>query len=68
MLSLMESEGGVWEAPRPLLLVDFPDFPYGAILGTLLRVEGTAAFRELVDTGHMREMQNHADRISGYIA
>ncbi|HEY2014776.1 MAG TPA: amidase [Bryobacteraceae bacterium] len=47
--------------------VDFPDYPYGAILSTILYSEGTAAFRELVDTGRMREMQNHADRIGGYI-
>jgi aspartyl-tRNA(Asn)/glutamyl-tRNA(Gln) amidotransferase subunit A len=47
--------------------VDFPDYPYGAILSTILYSEGTAAFRELVDTGRMRQMQNHADRIGGYI-
>lgn len=47
--------------------VDFPDFPYGAILSTILYSEGTAAFRELVDNGSMRQMQNHADRIGGYI-
>jgi aspartyl-tRNA(Asn)/glutamyl-tRNA(Gln) amidotransferase subunit A len=47
--------------------VDFPDYPYGAILSTILYSEGTAAFRELVDTGRMAEMQNHADRIGGYI-
>lgn len=47
--------------------VDFPDFPYGAILSTILYSEGTAAFRDLVDSGRMREMQNHADRIGGYI-
>jgi aspartyl-tRNA(Asn)/glutamyl-tRNA(Gln) amidotransferase subunit A len=47
--------------------VDFPNYPYAAILGTLLRAEGTAAFRDLVDTGRMRELQNHADRINGYI-
>jgi len=47
--------------------VDFPDFPYGAILSTILYSEGTAAFRELVDNGDMRQMQNHADRIGGYI-
>ncbi len=47
--------------------VEFPDFPYGQILSTILYSEGTAAFRELVETGRMREMQNHADRIGGYI-
>jgi aspartyl-tRNA(Asn)/glutamyl-tRNA(Gln) amidotransferase subunit A len=47
--------------------VDLPDFPYGPILSTILYSEGTAAFRDLVDSGRMREMQNHADRIGGYI-
>jgi aspartyl-tRNA(Asn)/glutamyl-tRNA(Gln) amidotransferase subunit A len=47
--------------------VDFPDFPYGPILSTILYSEGTAAFRELVDGGQMRQMQNHADRIGGYL-
>jgi aspartyl-tRNA(Asn)/glutamyl-tRNA(Gln) amidotransferase subunit A len=47
--------------------VEFPDYPYGAILGTILYSEGTAAFRDLVDTGRMREMQNQADRVGGYI-
>jgi len=47
--------------------VEFPDYPYGAILGTILFSEGTAAFRELVDTGRMREMENPADRINGYV-
>jgi aspartyl-tRNA(Asn)/glutamyl-tRNA(Gln) amidotransferase subunit A len=47
--------------------VDFPDFPYGAIISTILYSEGAAAFRELIDTGRMREMQNPADRIGGYI-
>jgi aspartyl-tRNA(Asn)/glutamyl-tRNA(Gln) amidotransferase subunit A len=47
--------------------VDFPDFPYGPILSTILYSEGTAAFRELVDSGGMRQMQNHADRIGGYV-
>lgn len=47
--------------------VEFPDYPYGAILGTILYAEGTAAFRELVESGRMREMQNQADRIGGYI-
>ena len=47
--------------------VEFPDYPYGAVLSTILYSEGTAAFRELVDTGRMRQMQNHEDRIGGYI-
>jgi aspartyl-tRNA(Asn)/glutamyl-tRNA(Gln) amidotransferase subunit A len=29
--------------------------------------EGTAAFRELVDSGRMRQLQNRVDRIAGYV-
>jgi hypothetical protein len=47
--------------------VEFPDYPYGAILGTILYSEGTAAFRNLVDAGWMREMQSHFDSVGGYI-
>ncbi len=47
--------------------VDFPDYPYEAILDTILLSEGTAAFRELVDSGRMRQLQNRVDRIAGYV-
>jgi aspartyl-tRNA(Asn)/glutamyl-tRNA(Gln) amidotransferase subunit A len=47
--------------------VEFPDFPYTAILWTILGAEGSAAFRDLIDSGKMREMQNEGDRIGGYV-
>lgn len=47
--------------------VELPDFPYGVMLGTIMSAEGTAAFRELVDTGRMRELANEADRVNGYV-
>jgi aspartyl-tRNA(Asn)/glutamyl-tRNA(Gln) amidotransferase subunit A len=47
--------------------VELPDFPYGQILGTVMASEAAAAFRDLIDTGRMREMANPADRISGYL-
>ena len=47
--------------------VTFPDFPFTAILWTILGAEGSAAFRELIDSGQMREMRNQGDRIGGYI-
>ncbi len=47
--------------------VELPEFPYGPMLGTIMSAEGTAAFRELVDTGRMRELANEADRIHGYV-
>lgn len=47
--------------------VEIPDFPYGAILGTVMAAESASAFRELIDTGRMREMANSMDRINGYV-
>jgi aspartyl-tRNA(Asn)/glutamyl-tRNA(Gln) amidotransferase subunit A len=47
--------------------VEFPDYPYTPILWTILGAEGTSAYRELVDTGQMRELQNQGDRIGGYV-
>jgi aspartyl-tRNA(Asn)/glutamyl-tRNA(Gln) amidotransferase subunit A len=46
--------------------LELPDFPYGPMLGTIMSAEGTAAFRDLVDTGRMREMANEVDRVTGY--
>jgi aspartyl-tRNA(Asn)/glutamyl-tRNA(Gln) amidotransferase subunit A len=47
--------------------VELPDYPYGPILGTVMAAEAAAAFRELIDSGRMREMANPADRLSGYV-
>ena len=47
--------------------VELPDFPYGPMLGTIISAEGTAAFRDLVDTGRMRELANGVDRVNGYV-
>ena len=47
--------------------VELPDFPYGPILSTVMASEAAAAFRELIDSGRMREMANPADRLSGYV-
>jgi aspartyl-tRNA(Asn)/glutamyl-tRNA(Gln) amidotransferase subunit A len=46
--------------------IEFPNYPYGPMLGTIMSAEGTTAFRELVDTGRMREMANEVDRVTGY--
>jgi aspartyl-tRNA(Asn)/glutamyl-tRNA(Gln) amidotransferase subunit A len=46
--------------------VELPDYPYAAILSTVMGAEAAAAFRELIDTGQMREMANEQDRINGY--
>jgi aspartyl-tRNA(Asn)/glutamyl-tRNA(Gln) amidotransferase subunit A len=47
--------------------VAFPDFPYTPILWIILGSEGASAYRELVDSGQMRELQNQGDRVGGYV-
>jgi aspartyl-tRNA(Asn)/glutamyl-tRNA(Gln) amidotransferase subunit A len=47
--------------------VEFPDFPYTPILWIILGSEGASAYRELVDSGKMRELQNQGDRMGGYV-
>lgn len=36
--------------------IGLPEHPYGPILGTVMAAEAGAAFRELIDSGRMREM------------
>ncbi|MFN2459252.1 MAG: amidase [Candidatus Velthaea sp.] len=48
--------------------VELPAFPYGAAVGTIVNAEGAAAFRELIETGKSRELQQKDDRYGGYVA
>ena len=47
--------------------VALPDLPYGAAVGTIVRAEGAAAFRELIESGRSRELRNVNDRTGGYV-
>jgi aspartyl-tRNA(Asn)/glutamyl-tRNA(Gln) amidotransferase subunit A len=44
--------------------VELPDFP--GVVGTIVRAEGAAAFRDLIESGRTRELQNPKDRIGGF--
>ena len=48
--------------------VEFPDFPYGAAVGTIVSAEGASAFRELVESGRAKELKVPNDRWGGYAA
>jgi hypothetical protein len=37
--------------------VALPDLPYGAAVGTIVNAEGAAAFRDLIESGKSRELQ-----------
>jgi aspartyl-tRNA(Asn)/glutamyl-tRNA(Gln) amidotransferase subunit A len=46
--------------------VELPDYPYAAVLSTVMGAEAAAAFQDLINTGQMREMANEQDRVNGY--
>jgi len=48
--------------------VEFPDFPYGPAVGTIVAAEGASAFRELVESGRARDLKVPNDRWGGYAA
>jgi aspartyl-tRNA(Asn)/glutamyl-tRNA(Gln) amidotransferase subunit A len=49
-------------------VVQFPDYPYAQMIGLIIAAEGASAFRDLVDTGRERELQNQTSRTTGYAA
>lgn len=46
--------------------VKLPDFPYGAAVGTIVDAEGASAFRDLIESGRVKELTAPRDRIGGY--
>ena len=48
--------------------VEFPDFPYGPAVGTIVGAEGASAFRDLVESGRAKELRVPNDRWGGYAA
>jgi len=45
-----------------------PPMPYGAAVETIVRAEGAAAFRDLIESGRARELRAVDDRTGGYVA
>lgn len=48
--------------------VKLPDFPYGPAVGTIVDAEGAAAFRDLIESGRVRELASPEGRIGGFAA
>jgi aspartyl-tRNA(Asn)/glutamyl-tRNA(Gln) amidotransferase subunit A len=48
--------------------VKLPDFPYGAAVGTIVDAEGAAAFRDLIESGRVRELASPEGRVGGFAA
>ena len=46
--------------------VKLPDFPYGAVVGTIVDAEGASAFRDLIESGRVKDLAVPEDRIGGY--
>ncbi|GAC1414146.1 MAG: hypothetical protein NVSMB64_24350 [Candidatus Velthaea sp.] len=48
--------------------VELPKLPYGAAVGTIVNAEGAAAFRDLIESGKSRQLQQKDDKVGGYVA
>jgi aspartyl-tRNA(Asn)/glutamyl-tRNA(Gln) amidotransferase subunit A len=48
--------------------VKLPDFPYGPAVGTIVDAEGASAFRELIESGRVRELASPEGRTGGFAA
>ncbi|MDQ3686999.1 MAG: amidase [Acidobacteriota bacterium] len=45
-----------------------PDFPYGPAVGTIVDAEGASAFRDLIESGRVKELASAQGRTGGYAA
>ncbi len=48
--------------------VKLPDFPYGPAVGTIVDAEGASAFRDLIESGRVKELASPQGRVGGYAA
>jgi aspartyl-tRNA(Asn)/glutamyl-tRNA(Gln) amidotransferase subunit A len=48
--------------------VALPEFPYGAVVGTIVDAEGASAFRDLIESGRVKELASPSGRLGGYSA
>ncbi len=48
--------------------VKLPDFPYGPSVGTIVDAEGASAFRDLIESGRVKELASPEGRLGGYSA
>jgi aspartyl-tRNA(Asn)/glutamyl-tRNA(Gln) amidotransferase subunit A len=48
--------------------VEFPDFPYGPAVSTIVQAEGASAFRSLIESGGTLKLRQANDRFGGFAA
>jgi aspartyl-tRNA(Asn)/glutamyl-tRNA(Gln) amidotransferase subunit A len=46
--------------------VEWPDFPWGPAVGTIVGAEGATAFLDLIESGGVKDLQCPRDRYAGY--
>ena len=48
--------------------VPLPDFPYGPAVGTIVDAEGASAFRDLIESGRVKQLASPEGRVGGFSA
>jgi aspartyl-tRNA(Asn)/glutamyl-tRNA(Gln) amidotransferase subunit A len=48
--------------------VEFPDFPYGPAVSTIVQAEGASAFRSLIESGGTLKLRQANDKFGGFAA
>jgi aspartyl-tRNA(Asn)/glutamyl-tRNA(Gln) amidotransferase subunit A len=46
--------------------VPLPDLPYREAVGVIVDAEGASAFRDLIESGKVKQLRDGADRVGGY--
>lgn len=61
-LALLRERGDVIEE------IEYPEFPYGPVVGTIIDAEGASAFEDLLHSGRAKLLRVPQDQIGGYEA
>jgi aspartyl-tRNA(Asn)/glutamyl-tRNA(Gln) amidotransferase subunit A len=48
--------------------VKLPEFPYGTVVGTIVDAEGASAFRDLIESGRVKDLASPTGRVGGFSA
>src|SRR5205823_11650597 len=48
--------------------IEFPDMPFGHVIGVIVDAEGASAFRDLIESGRTGMLRAASDRWGGYAA
>jgi aspartyl-tRNA(Asn)/glutamyl-tRNA(Gln) amidotransferase subunit A len=56
------------EAGQQVIEIEYPDLPYGPVVGTIVNAEGASAFEDLLRSGGAKQLRNEQDRVGGYAA